>query len=278
MTEPLRRGTDAAIGERLRTAREQAGISVDQLAAVTRISRTYLLALEEGEFHRLPGPAYVRGFIRLYAGQVGLDPDALLMEFSQQRPADSQGERSGRVKLKGPRLTPGSSRRWLVTGILLVLVLATAYLMDSEEETTPPAVVASTPPPSAPVPVQERMSSAIPPTVPTPPVSPSTMAPAQAPEEAASLPPAEAAPTGGGIFLRIRAGQECWLNIDIDGEMSRQYTLKAGDVIEWKGDRRFSLDIGNAGGIEAVFNGKPLGVLGREGQPLHLELTEEGVQ
>jgi hypothetical protein len=82
----------------------------------------------------------------------------------------------------------------------------------------------------------------------------------------------------GDIFLRIKAERECWLSIDIDGEMGRQYTLRAGDVIEWKGERRFSLDIGNAGGIQAEFNGRSLGPLGKEGAPVHLELTRDGVE
>jgi cytoskeleton protein RodZ len=70
--------------------------------------------------------------------------------------------------------------------------------------------------------------------------------------------------------------QDCWLNITIDNVLSQQYDLKAGDLIEWKGEKVFALDIGNAGGIEAEFNGKPLKSLGETGKTAHLILKREG--
>ena len=80
-----------------------------------------------------------------------------------------------------------------------------------------------------------------------------------------------------GIILKLKVSQDCWLNITIDDAVSQQYDLKAGDLIEWKADRVFSLDIGNAGGIEAEFNGKPLKPFGEPGKTAHVILTAEGV-
>lgn len=273
MTESLTSEADAVIGERLRAARLQAGLSVEQLAEVTRISKAYLLAIEEGRFDRLPGPAYVRGFIRLYAAQVALDPDSLVQDYQQLRRPLSPAGSPGSPKLKRVAFTPDGRRRWLVTGILLLLVLAMAYLTDSDQEPERAPLAAPAPPAPAPAPVQGRMSSTVPVLPPAP-----AAAPALEGDEGRTAAVQEPAVAGGGIFLRIRADQECWLNIDIDGEMGRQYSLRAGDVIEWKAARRFSLDIGNAGGIQAEFNGKPLEPLGREGTPVHLELTADGVQ
>jgi hypothetical protein len=88
-------------------------------------------------------------------------------------------------------------------------------------------------------------------------------------------------PGGGqhnpGIILRLKVSQDCWLNITIDDTVSQQYDLKAGDLIEWKADRVFALDIGNAGGIEAEFNGKPLKPFGEPGKTAHVILKGEGV-
>jgi hypothetical protein len=53
--------------------------------------------------------------------------------------------------------------------------------------------------------------------------------------------------------------------------------LKAGDLIEWKGEKVFALDIGNAGGIEGEFNGRPLKAFGEPGKTAHVTLKAEGV-
>lgn len=267
MTEPSTPSGDAAIGIRLRVAREQAGISYEELAASTRISKAYLQRLDEGAFELLPGPAYVCGFMRSYASKVGLDGDLLVQEYQRSRQGPIPSAQAGKCRFRLGESSPEGRRRWAVTGILLVLVLAAAYVMDaSDDNVKSPAAVPIPPKPAASPAVQERMSSV-------------AQLPIQAPLPDSDQPPlTDQTLPPDGIFLRIKAGQECWLNIDIDGEMGRQYTLRPGDVIEWKGRSRFSLDIGNAGGIEAEFNGASLGQLGKAGESVHLELTADGVR
>ena len=79
-----------------------------------------------------------------------------------------------------------------------------------------------------------------------------------------------------GIILRLKVNQDCWLNITIDEKVSQQYDLKAGDLIEWKGEKVFALDLGNAGGVEAELNGKPLKPFGEQGRTAHVVLKGEG--
>jgi cytoskeleton protein RodZ len=79
-----------------------------------------------------------------------------------------------------------------------------------------------------------------------------------------------------GIILRLKVNQDCRLNITIDNVVSQQYDLRSGDLIEWKGEKVFTLDIGNAGGIEAEFNGKPLKPFGETGKTAHVILKAEG--
>lgn len=68
----------AEIGTTLRDARLERGLSIDEVARATRISSRFLVALEEDDYDELPAPVYVRGFLRLYAEQVGLDAEALI--------------------------------------------------------------------------------------------------------------------------------------------------------------------------------------------------------
>ena len=69
------------LGETLRRARTAKGITLEDAERVTRIPRKYLEALEIENFSILPAPVYARGFLRSYAGYLGLEPSELLPFF-----------------------------------------------------------------------------------------------------------------------------------------------------------------------------------------------------
>src|SRR5215468_11440286 len=76
-------------GRKLREAREQRGLSLRQIASATKISLLTLEALERNDVARLPGGIFSRAFVRSYALEVGLDPEATIQEFVAQFPHDS---------------------------------------------------------------------------------------------------------------------------------------------------------------------------------------------
>ncbi len=63
----------SSFGEDLRMERISRGIALEEISAVTKISRRHLVALEEGRFRLLPGGILSKGIVRGYAGAVGLD-------------------------------------------------------------------------------------------------------------------------------------------------------------------------------------------------------------
>jgi cytoskeletal protein RodZ len=63
------------IGQQLRQAREQRNLTLEQAAQATHIRVHYLEALERGDLSRLPSKAQGRGFLRVYAGYLGLNPE-----------------------------------------------------------------------------------------------------------------------------------------------------------------------------------------------------------
>lgn len=69
-------------GAALQQAREQQGISLEQVADRIKISVAQLSALEKGDIDRLPGLAFARGYVRTYSRFLGLDADALVMLFN----------------------------------------------------------------------------------------------------------------------------------------------------------------------------------------------------
>jgi cytoskeleton protein RodZ len=142
-------------GMRLRRAREEAKLTVEQIAAETRIPQRHIQTLESGDYARLPSRAYAIGFSRSYAKTVGLDEreitDQVRLELSR-----ASGEQRG----EGPKYEPGDPARvpsrglaWL-TALAAVLLLVGGFsfyrsyfapglgpapLTDSAEETAGPA-------------------------------------------------------------------------------------------------------------------------------------------
>lgn len=66
------------LGQQLKEARLQKGLSLDDVQEMTKIRKRYLEAIETGDYKVLPGSFYVRAFIKTYAETVGLNPDEIL--------------------------------------------------------------------------------------------------------------------------------------------------------------------------------------------------------
>ena len=78
---------DMSIGTQLRQARNARNISVSDAAAATRMKSQHVEALEADDFDRFASPVYARGFLKLYAEYLGLDPAPLLSEYAAARAA-----------------------------------------------------------------------------------------------------------------------------------------------------------------------------------------------
>ena len=70
-------------GKTLREAREAKGLSISQVADMTRIMHSIVEGLEKENFSGIPAPIYGRGFVKLYCEAVGLDPKVMVAEFME---------------------------------------------------------------------------------------------------------------------------------------------------------------------------------------------------
>lgn len=117
------------VGDRLRLAREKSGMSLEQLAAETRIPQRHLELIEAGDFAALPARTYATGFTRTYAKAVGLDDGAIIEEVRTGL-AMSAGAERGRVET----FEPGDPARVPSRGLAMfslaaiVLLLAGGYM------------------------------------------------------------------------------------------------------------------------------------------------------
>ncbi len=82
------------VGETLTEARNQAGLSVDELSERTRIRETVIRSIERDDYEACGGDLYVRGYVRAIAGAVGIDAQPLIREYDLGRTAAGGNERA----------------------------------------------------------------------------------------------------------------------------------------------------------------------------------------
>lgn len=147
------------IGATLREARMRARIDVSEVEAQTKIRAKYLRALENEEWTLLPGPTYVKSFLRTYAQALGLDSKLLLEEYRVRHEGPSEGDltpisASGRGTRSRLPSRPRASRGYVLavgTTLVIILLLAAGLLSGGGGgSTTNPRRSAAAPPPVAP--------------------------------------------------------------------------------------------------------------------------------
>ncbi len=180
-------------GERLRTAREALGMSIEDVATSTRIPTRHLASLETGDFSKLPAPTYSVGFAKSYAGAVGLDRN----EIGEQL----------RAELGGTRLSPHQADqfepmdparampRWLLfVAIAAIIVAALAFSwLSSRSRNAPDAVFA-----------EDQIAS----------------------DPLAIAPPPAMAPAAGPVV--ITADQQAWIQVKDGATLLKEGVLEPG--------------------------------------------------
>ncbi|MEA2156967.1 MAG: cytoskeleton protein RodZ [Solirubrobacteraceae bacterium] len=235
------------IGATLREARMRARIDVSEVEAQTKIRAKYLRALENEEWDLLPGPTYVKSFLRTYAEALDLDAKLLVDEYKLRHERLSEVELQpinaaapGRERRRtGPVVPPG-----VVIGLIIIGLIVALYSLGScGKGNSPTAGAPAT-------------------------TTPAATTPAAAPPPAATQPAARPSTVRlqivgtGDVNVCLKAGGRALVN---------GATLGAGDRTATFRSKRFRLTLGNNNAILRI-NGRNRRVA-RSAQPIGLELT-----
>ncbi|WP_158282204.1 helix-turn-helix domain-containing protein [Salipaludibacillus keqinensis] len=121
------------LGLRLKTAREEKGYSHEELQKITKIQKRYLLAIEEGDFSKMPGEFYGRAFVKSYCEAVGLDPEMVFEEHHDElpKPKREPTDLPPRVNRSKPKTVKKKSKMSslipTLIAILFIIAIATAF-------------------------------------------------------------------------------------------------------------------------------------------------------
>jgi cytoskeletal protein RodZ len=274
-----------SFGERMRREREMRGIKLEEISESTKISRRNLLALEEERFERLPGGIFNKGFVRSYARYLGLDEEQAVQDFlsasaNYDQPIALQPPGTEISLVKPPVIPSDASERrkdmaWTLAALLVLGAGGAGWyqLNRSSKVASPPQSSSTAPVPTLPrIPLPNSASGNT----------------GDVPAAALSTPELK---SGSGsttdqvrnvaqraVVLAIRANQETWVSLIVDGKPYLDAVLSAGNERTVSAQQRIVLRTGNAGGLEISYNGSPRAPMGKDGQVRTVTYTPQGVQ
>lgn len=219
-----------SLGSHLKTEREEAGYSIEEVADATNIAPRYIRAIEEHDFSQFPADVYAKGFIRSYAKFLDLDAQSLIMEYSLNFEAENSESTSSETR---DRLL-----YWVALTVLLIVGVSLIFLrfawLHPDSARTPKPVV-------------HRSEK----TAPSVAQSENKVTISKAPEQ---------------LKLKVVATAKTWVYAVFDGLRKQEFMFQPGDEMTWNAEDTIRVRLGNAGGLRLYHEGKPLPKLGRPGE------------
>lgn len=133
------------LGTRLQQARTEKGWSIDDVQAMTKIQKRYLIGLEEGNYDSMPGPFYIRAFVRQYAEAVGLSGEQLLNDYKNELPA---AQKSAPTQMNAATVSRRGYRSggklmevfpMILVALFVIAIIAIAYVLSQRAPVDSPA-------------------------------------------------------------------------------------------------------------------------------------------
>ncbi|WP_424211482.1 helix-turn-helix domain-containing protein [Streptomyces sp. BI20] len=253
-----------SIGTALKKARIAAGLTVDEVSAVTRVRIPIVHAIEQDDFTRCGGDVYARGHIRTLARAVRLDPAPLIEEYD-----DAHGGRPAPTPaaplFEAERIRPERQRpNWTAAMVAAIVAVVgfvgfTAFRDGDDTQKRPLAEGAATPQPAP-----KQTGKLI------------TQPPKPTPKPVPSDSPIAAAPKDVVTVMLTAVSAESWISAtDSSGEVVFDGTLEQGDTKTFTDKNKLDLVLGNAGAVKLFVNGKEVKDKFEVGQVERLTYTKD---
>lgn len=247
------------IGSRLRVAREQAGLTLRQIADATKLSVRQLDALECERLTLLPGGIYRRAIVRAYSREVGLNPEVMLREFLSQYPDELPAPPpipSPQAALYDPwpeekplSAPPRPLHAVLsIVGALIPIIAGILYFTIGLGGDAPRDVADVMPPRAADV---------------------------WQPELVPAAGFSEARPLGRPVSVLITVSSRCELQVVADGREVIARRLEAGELVQLDLSRDIVMSGDNAGAVHFSINGRAGRQLGAAGTRLDVRIGRD---
>ena len=276
-------GDGESFGAWLRRQRLGRDIELPEIAESSKINLQYLKAFESDRFDLLPAEVFAKGFLRQYAGYVGLDPEEVVNFFLTA----SQAEQEEKPEELQPKVMSSGSSRGFVAILVVVIGLLVAVVwwlsrsdqgpLSGQSATESSATVAGSPaaPPrqgaSATTVADEPLRSvaagtgAPSPSSPSPPSMTAPGAGADVASRAEPTAPPSSRTKADGLKVVAEFSDSCWVEARVDGERRVAITKVQGESLLLQADTSVDFVFGNVFAVRLEVNGRPFPLTPRRG-------------
>lgn len=280
----------ASFGERLKREREKRGMTLEEVAGVTKISVRNLRALEEEKFELMPGGIFNRGFVRSYAKHLGLDDQQVVADYREaagesvstpdapDTPSTPQKDAPAQAEARPTDVSaqvPWAALVGLVVFGTILLAVWSYHAHHKASDQGAEAVATQ----GTPVASGEAPHEVVPPDAKgAPNTATSDLAATGATQAPAAGASGNASVAKTGFDLSLRARDEVWVSTAVDGKPPSEAIMEDGQSIAVHALDRAILRVGNSAAVDIAFNGQKVKVHGVEGEPRNLTFTSSGLQ
>lgn len=262
------------LGDLLRETREQKKLSLEDVEQGTNIRKLYIKSIEDGDYDKLPGEVFLKGFIKTYGKFLGLNSLELIEQYKKEKNAsasEKEVEPTNQVQEQPvspaqppkveEKITEKTAEPTKEKNIPKIDSFASnqAYLQPTKSNSKKNIFLViiiliviiggavfflssqDTSDTKAPVHTTQQEST-------------------QQPEQQAQQP--APAPVVNGAEVTAVFNEDCWTEVKVDGNVVLSETVKKGSNLNWKGNNQIDITVGNAGAIDITFNNQPVGKLG----------------
>jgi cytoskeleton protein RodZ len=287
----------ASFGAQLKQEREKQGLTLEQISLSTKIGTRMLRALEEEHFDQLPGGIFNKGFIRAYARCLHMDEEQAIAEYMAATGtsplANNSEDHNQPPVLELPREDDRetSDLPWGIFAVVLLLAAVgfAAWGFYSRESQKSGAVSASPAGSSLStssaatgdaLPVEQKPSEPVDSSAKPAETSPTPLAAAPTQSQAVMTPVSPAAQPApiGNLLVLIKAREDSWLSISVDGEIVTRALLAASAQKSVRAEKEIVIKAGNIGALDFEFNGQKLPTQGDYGEVKTLTFNAHGLQ
>ncbi|WP_368292657.1 RodZ domain-containing protein [Dehalobacter sp. TBBPA1] len=256
----------AGEGAVLKKAREEKGLSYQEVEDSIKIRVRYLEALENENYGVLPGTTYTRGFLRTYAKHLGINPQEIIDSYNASLVKEAEPDIE-------PRLSPiPSNQVWfrpvVLAGmaILAVIIVVGIIFVSNLGNKSGTFHYTPTPLPAAPKASDQNTADSG--------MGQDTNTVGQ--EQNAGQPSQPQTEQYEGIVVELTFTADCWVVVNVDGKQALSGTIPSGKMQTLQADKQIEfVSIGNAGGLSLKVNGHTIPPLGKTGDVLQNYIIDE---
>lgn len=277
------------IGQRLKLAREEKGMSLELVHEATKVPLDALRAIEEGYTVRTMSPFYYKGFVKIYGEYLGVEVDDVVQKQEEAPVGEKLAQEYRQFFLRDLLSNMFTPRRikqvavilGLLVGFFLLFKIITAVFKGKDAVEPTDTVVNVQSPPKVKLNPQVNPQVKVEAPASQPRVAEQPQArPATRPATAPAPTPQPRTPTvTKDVTLTVRAKKESWLRVMADGQIVFQSTLETGEVETWLADKKIEIAGKNISQLEFELNGKLIGPLGRKDRNAkRIVITKDGLE